>query len=180
MIASLETDRLIMRPFEMEDADELFLLDSNPEVMKYLGKKLHSKVEESKSIIQMIQKQYSDLGIGRYAVIEKESSRLIGWSGLKLVEETTNGYNSFYDLGYRYLPEFWGKGYATEAAKAWLTHGFNDMGIDVIYANIFHLNKASDAVLRKVGFVKTDEFYEDDGLCWWYELKKENFNRKSE
>ncbi|WP_449401190.1 GNAT family N-acetyltransferase [Chryseobacterium wanjuense] len=51
-------------------------------------------------------------------LIEKESGLLIGWSGLKLLTQEINGYKNVYDLGYRFLPESWGKGYALEAAKA--------------------------------------------------------------
>lgn len=172
----LETKRLILRKFEEADFERLFLLDSNPEVMKYVGMPTLSKAEESKEVVKMIMQQYEDNGLGRLAVIEKESELLIGWSGLKLNTSEVNGYQNFYELGYRFLPETWGKGYATESGKASLDYGFNDLKAEIIYAYAHCENTASNHILTKLGFEKTGEFTEPDGICFWYELKKENFN----
>lgn len=171
----LETKRLVLRKFEEADYERLFLLDSNSEVMKYIGMPTLSKVEESKEVVKMIMQQYEDNGVGRLAVIEKESELLIGWSGLKLNTSEVNGYQNFYELGYRFLPETWGKGYATESGKASLEYGFNDLKAEVIYAYAHCENQASNHILTKIGFEKTGEFTEPDGICFWYELKKENF-----
>lgn len=171
----LETQRLILRNFEAYDADRMFLLDSNPEVMKYIGTPPLNDKKDSEKVIQMIQQQYIDNGVGRLAVIEKESGLLIGWSGLKLLTDPINGYQNIYDLGYRFLPEFWRKGYALESAKASLDFGFNDLKTDVIYAHAHSENNGSNHILKKLGFEKTGEFVEPDGICFWYELKKENY-----
>lgn len=171
----LETKRLILRKLEEADYERLFLLDSNAEVMKYIGMPTLSKVEESKEVVKMIMQQYEDNGVGRLAVIEKESELLIGWSGLKLNTSEVNGHKNFYELGYRFLPETWGKGYATESGKASLEYGFNDLKAEIIYAYAHSENMASNYILTKLGFKKTDEFTEPDGICFWYELKKENF-----
>lgn len=171
----LETKRLLMRKFEETDVERLFLLDSNPEVMKYIGVPPLSEVHESKNVIKMIQQQYIDNGVGRLAVIEKETGLLIGWSGLKFLTEEINGYKGIYDLGYRFLPEKWGKGYAFESAKASLDFGFNDLKTDTIYAHAHSENTGSNHILKKLGFQKTEEFTEPDGVCFWYELKSENY-----
>ncbi len=175
MLNPIETSRLILRPLEKNDAERLFLLDSNPEVMKYVGQLVLSKAEESEKVIEKIQQQYAENGIGRYAVVEKESGLLIGWSGLKLFTGKINNHENFYELGYRFLPEFWGKGYATESSKAFLDAGFNVMNLKVIYAYAHSRNDASNHTLQKLGFQKTSEFHEHDGICFWYELEKENF-----
>jgi RimJ/RimL family protein N-acetyltransferase len=174
----LETERLILRKFEESDVDRLFLLDSNPEVVKYVGTPPSTDIKESEHVIKMIQQQYKDNGVGRLAVIEKESNLLIGWSGLKFITKEINGYENIYELGYRFLPEFWGKGYAIESAKASLDFGFNDLNRDIIYACAHHENDGSNHILRKLGFVKTGEFEEPDGLCFWYELEREKYNSK--
>lgn len=171
----LETERLILRKFEETDAERLFLLDSNPEVMKYIGIPPASDLNESRQIICMIQQQYSNHGVGRLAVIEKESGLLIGWSGLKFLTRETNGYNNVYELGYRFLPEYWGKGYALESVHASLDFGFRDLKTDMIYAYAHCENKSSLHILEKSGFVKTSEFAEPDGICFWYELSRENY-----
>jgi len=167
----LETERLILRKLEKSDAERMFLLDSNPDVMKYIGISPLLKLEESEKVIQMIQQQYRDNGL----VIEKETGLLIGWSGLKLHTAEINGYQNFYELGYRFLPESWGKGYAFESSKASLNFGFNDLNAEIIYAYAHAENGASNKVLNRLGFEKTGEFTEPDGICFWYELKKENF-----
>lgn len=171
----IETERLILRKFVEEDYERLFLLDSDPEVMKYIGIAPLTKAEESKEVVKMIMQQYEDNGFGRLAAIEKESGLLVGWSGLKLHIAEINGYKNFYDLGYRFLPETWGKGYAFESGKASLEFGFNDLNADAIYANAHSENIASNKTLTKLGFENKGEFTEPDGICFWYELKKENF-----
>lgn len=172
----IKSSRLILRKFVETDVDRLFLLDSNEEVMKYIGMPPLTDISESKKVIEMIQQQYTDNGVGRLAVIEKESGLLIGWSGLKLLTQEINGCNHVYDLGYRFLPEFWGKGYALESAKASLDLGFNNLKAETIYAHAHSENEGSNHILRKLGFVKTGEFTEPDGICFWYELKRENYH----
>ncbi|WP_276965660.1 GNAT family N-acetyltransferase [Chryseobacterium sp.] len=174
----IETERLILRKLEDDDFERVFLLDSNPEVMKYIGVLVLKDINESKKVISMIQKQYEENGVGRFGVVEKESGLLIGWSGLKLLTHETNGYKNVLELGYRFLPESWGKGYATESGKASLEYGFNDLNAEVIYAYAHSEHDASNHILRKLGFEKTSEFEEPDGICFWYELKRENYNKK--
>lgn len=164
----LKTERLILRKFEENDAGRLFLMDSDPEVVKYTGSLPVKDRSESENIIRMIQKQYNEHGTGRLAVIEQQSGLFIGWCGLKFCIEA-NGYKNFHDLGYRFLPEYWGKGYASEAAKASIEYGFKELNLDVIYADVHHENAASHHLLKKLGFIKTGEFTEPDGLCFWYE-----------
>lgn len=171
----LETERLILRKFEETDAERMFLMDSHPEVMKYIGISPLSDIRETEKIIAMILQQYKDHGVGRLAVIEKKSNLLIGWSGLKFLTQEVNGYKNVFDLGYRFLPEYWGKGYASESAKASLDFGFNGLKIDIIYAHAHSENHASNHVLRKLGFRKTGDFTEPDGICFWYELNRKNY-----
>lgn len=174
----LETERLILRKFEADDAERLFLLDSDPEVVKYVCTPPAKDISESENVIKMIQQQYEDNGVGRFAVIEKKSNLLIGWSGLKFITTQINGYKNIYDLGYRFIPEFWGKGYAIESAKASLDFGFYDLDLPVIYACAHSENNGSNHILSKLGFENKGEFEEPDGICFWYELKREKYNSK--
>ena len=176
-IQPIETERLILRKLEASDAERLFLLDKNAEVMKYLGVKTINDIAETEKNINFIQNQYQENGIGRFAVIEKSSGLLIGWAGLKFITEPINNHNRFYDLGYRFLPEFWGKGYATESAKAWLRYGFEKKNLHEIFAHAHSENHASNHTIRKLGFEAKGTFIDElDGAeCYWYELKKEKF-----
>lgn len=171
----LETERLLLRELTEKDAERLFLLDSNPEVVKYVGMKPFSEINQTKELIKIILKQYEDVGIGRYAVVEKSSNLLIGWSGLKILREEINGYKNVYELGYRFLPEYWGKGYATESSKTWLDYGFNVKNTDVIYAYADSENKASIHTLEKLNFQNKGNFEDKGDICTWFELKRENF-----
>ncbi|WP_223606005.1 GNAT family N-acetyltransferase [Chryseobacterium sp. OSA05B] len=171
----IETKRLILRKIEETDVERMFLLDSNPEVMKYIGVPVLTHVDEAKNVIKMIRDQYTENGTGRLAVIEKESGLLIGWSGLKLLTQPVNGYKDVLELGYRFIPEFWGKGYALEAAEAALYLGFREMNAEIIYACAHSENNGSNHILRKLGFEKTGEFGESDGICNWYELQRNKY-----
>lgn len=171
----LETSRLILRQFEEADFERVFLMDSDPEVMKYIGVPPLTDINESKEVIQMIRKQYEENGVGRLAVVEKESGLVVGWSGLKLLTKAVNGYQNVLELGYRFVPESWGKGYATEAGIASLNYGFHELNAEVIYAYAHSEHEASNHILRKLGFQKTSEFEEPDGICFWYELNAKNY-----
>ena len=173
----LETNRLIMRPFEETDTEGLFLLDSNPEVMKYVGGVVSTEIEQSRQMIEFIQNQYKENGVGRLAVIEKSSNILIGWSGLKYLTKEINGMKNVYELGYRFLPEYWGKGYATETAIAALNYAFNEIKTDIVYAMAVTENAGSNHVLRKLGFEELGTFLDDGDLCYWYKLEKENYKQ---
>ena len=173
----LETNRLIMRPFEETDAEGLFLLDSNPEVMKYVGGVVSTEIEQSRQMIEFIQNQYKENGVGRLAVIEKSSNILIGWSGLKYLKKEINGMKNVYELGYRFLPEYWGKGYATETAIAALNYAFNEIKTDIVYAMAVTENTGSNRVLQKLGFEEIGTFLDSGDLCYWYKLEKENYKK---
>ncbi|MEC5158335.1 GNAT family N-acetyltransferase [Chryseobacterium sp. MP_3.2] len=173
-----ETQRLILREIILEDVDRIFLLDKNPEVMKYIGVKPVKTLEESVETIKNIRKQYTENGIARWAVIEKEANLLIGWSGLKILRQPINGFVNVYELGYRFLPEYWGKGFATEAARAVLDYGFKELNLNKIYACVTIDNLNSVKILKhKLGFSEVGTFIDelDNATCFWLELEQENF-----
>jgi len=171
----IETERLILRPILDTDLDGMFELDSNPEVHKYLGNKAITEKEQAQKYITLLQQQYKERGIARWAVIHKETNEFMGWSGIKYLNESEqeNGFYNVYELGYRFIPKFWGKGYATESAQAWVDYMFNEAGVKSLYAAADIPNKGSVNVLQKVGFEITGEFvFEWKGTkadCYWLE-----------
>ena len=154
----IETERLILRELRNEDVNGMFELNSSLEVQRYVGNKPIKSLEEASRDIEFIQNQYLKNGIGRLAVVEKETGLFIGWGGLKLITEEMNGFKNFYELGYRFLPKYWGQGFATEVAKASIKYGFEKLKLDSIYAIADVQNIASNHVLQKVGFTKIEIF----------------------
>ncbi|MBD3582522.1 GNAT family N-acetyltransferase [Flavobacterium selenitireducens] len=171
---SIETPRLLLRPIEISDADGLFALDSNPDVHIYLGRNPVKSMDVIYEVIDSIQSQYKSNGIGRWAVVEKSSGKFLGWSGLKF-EKDVNGRSNFYDFGYRLRQEFWGKGFATEAGRAWIEHGFDQMKLPLINAFVSAGNAASRRVLEKCGLQHTESFEYDGGPECWYEIRNPKF-----
>ena len=114
----IETERLYFSALLESDDIGIFELDADPEVHQYLGNKPIENIEQAGDTIKFIRQQYLDNGIGRFAIIEKATNNFIGWGGFKLITELTNGHQDYYDLGYRLIRKYWGKGYATESAKA--------------------------------------------------------------
>jgi [ribosomal protein S5]-alanine N-acetyltransferase len=98
-----ETKQLILRELLPFDDNGMFEHDSDSEVQRYLGNEPIKNIEESRKAIEFIRQQYLGNGIGRWAIIEKETNSFVGWAGLKFVRETTNSYIHFYDLGYRLI-----------------------------------------------------------------------------
>jgi RimJ/RimL family protein N-acetyltransferase len=77
---------------------------------------------------------------------------------LEIYYETENNKVNYYDIGYRFMPQFWGKGYATEATKAWLKLGFEEMNLQEIIGAAHQENKASRRVLEKCGLQFVEQF----------------------
>lgn len=171
MNITIETERLILRELLPTDDEGMYRLDSNPNVHKFLGNQPIISIEESRQYIDYIRNQYLKNGIGRYAVILKETNEFIGWSGIKYITEQENGYINFYEIGYRFIEEHWGKGYGYESAKAWLDYGFQTMKIETIYASASIENMGSRRILEKIRMLQKNEFNWNGIPCIWYELE---------
>ena len=141
----LETTRLFLRELTVEDAQNLFRLNNDPDVIKYTGDTSFTSVENAKSFL-ISYDHYAQHGFGRWAVQTKLNSEFIGWSGLKYTPELDE-----FDIGFRFLKNHWNKGYATEAAKACLQLGFSKYKLNEIVGRALVDNKASIRVLTKLG-----------------------------
>lgn len=167
----IETEKLILRPFEFSDTEPFFIMDKNPEVHNYLWNKPTEKIEETIKTIEIVKQQYMDYKIGRFAVVLKETNEFMGWAGLKYCTQKVNSQINFYDIGYRLDPKFWGKGYSTEASFAWLEYGFKKMKIPIMTASVQTTNIASNRILQKIGMEMIEQYLEN-GILWnWYELE---------
>jgi len=172
MTTFFETERLILREILPTDIEGMYELDSDPDVHRYLGNNPVSDKGQTSEIIDSIRQQYIDNGIGRWAIIDKETNDFVGWSGLKYITEEINGHHHFYDLGYRLVKRYWGKGIATEAAISSLQYGFKMLDIREVFAMVNCENEESNKILTKVGFTFVNVFELDDIRCNWYKMER--------
>lgn len=174
MKTSIETERLLLRELLASDDAGMFELDSDPLVHRYLGNAPLTDISQSREIIKAVQHQYVENGIGRWAVILKETDEFLGWCGLKL-EKNVNGHEQYYDLGYRFIRKHWGKGYGYESAKAFVDFGFNELNIDTICAAFEHGNAGSQRIMEKCGMHFVNDFLHEGHhggqMCSWFEIK---------
>lgn len=168
MFQPIHTARCILRELQPSDAPGMFELDTDPLVHRYLGNQPISTMEQAADVIAFVRRQYVENGIGRWALIQRDSGAFMGWCGLKLNTEPMNGHVNYYDLGYRLIPRFWGQGYASESGAAALAYGFSRLNPQTIYAAAHIDNVASNRVLTKLGFSQSGSFHYENELCYWY------------
>ena len=174
MRAYIETERLILRELLPTDDVGMFELDSNPEVHRFLGNKPVKHIDESRVYIENVRQQYADNGIGRWAVVLKESNEFIGWSGIKFIKYTLNNHQDFYEIGYRFIQKHWGQGYATEAGLAFVKYAFNELKVENLYAYADAGNRGSRNILEKLGMHYVNSFEYDGEEEVWYEMQNPN------
>ncbi|PGS53481.1 GNAT family N-acetyltransferase [Bacillus sp. AFS041924] len=146
----LETERLSLRQITHKNVDEIFSIFSNEEVIKYYGMDPFTEKDQAVKMIDSFQTRFENLQGMRFGIVEKESKKLIGTIGLNnLVLHSRRT-----EIGYDLLPEFWRKGYMSEAIKEITSYCFEKLGIFRIGANIFPDNTASSTLVEKVGFKK--------------------------
>ncbi|HKK89473.1 MAG TPA: GNAT family N-acetyltransferase [Saprospiraceae bacterium] len=171
--------RLIFRELIEKDVEDIYELDSDPEVHRYLGNHPIESREEALDIILHVRKQYKDKGVGRWAMVHKISGECIGWCGFK-VESRNWKSGEYYDLGYRLKQKHWRKGYGFEAANCCLKYGFQQMELNEICAAADIDHKGSNRIIQKLGlqWVKTFEY--DQSVQNWYELEKKDWINQQE
>lgn len=160
----LQTPRLILREFHIDDAEQFYKLNLNPNVIQFTGDESFKNIEEAENFL----KNYNDYernGYGRWAVISKETGEFIGWCGLKFDGNET-------DIGFRFFEEFWNKGFATESAKACIDFGFQELGLNEIVGRAMKENVASHKVLEKIGLEFSHEIEKENHKWVIYKIQK--------
>jgi ribosomal-protein-alanine N-acetyltransferase len=176
---NLETERLLLRRLDENDVDEVLAMRGNPEVMKYIPRPIAKTKEDALAHIALIEEKIvSNIGIN-WGITIKGSPKIIGIIGHYRIQPE----NHRSEIGYMSLPEYNGNGYITEAIKAVLVYGFEQMNLHSIEAVIDPDNSASERVLQKNGFVKEAHILENelwDDKFWdtvIYSLLKRNFKK---
>ncbi|CAD7815709.1 hypothetical protein CHRY9390_03022 [Chryseobacterium aquaeductus] len=166
----LETERLLLREFDVTDGESFYELNLNPKVIKYTGNSAFKNVSEAKAFLE----NYSDYqknGYGRWAVIHKPNKEFLGWCGLKYDENLDET-----DIGFRFFEHFWNQGFATESAKACIDYGFKKLNLKTIVGRAMKENSASIKVLEKIGLQYVEDFDFDgyEGVIYSIENKSIN------
>lgn len=142
----ISTERLDLRPLTPADLATMHELYADPGSMRYAGGPSKTADQSLERLQRLIDHQERH-GFSLWAVVERGSGAVIGDAGLILYAHR----GPEIEIGYRLKVPYWGKGYATEAARAWLAHGFEELGLERIVAVTDPENVASQRVLEKIG-----------------------------
>ncbi|MGH8176253.1 MAG: GNAT family N-acetyltransferase, partial [Steroidobacter sp.] len=143
----LETDRLVLRRLTEDDAPFIFRLVNEPSWLEFIGDKGVRSLEDAREYLRTGPlAMYARHGFGLYLVACKEDPAPLGMCGLIKRDSLPD-----VDIGFAYIPESWGKGYAVEAAAAVLAHGRDAFGLKRIVAITSLDNASSIRVLAKIG-----------------------------
>jgi RimJ/RimL family protein N-acetyltransferase len=143
----IETERLVIRLPEDSDADDSFAIHSDPDVMRWLGGMAAQSLEEERERLGRMRAMHDERGFSMWLVEEKATADVLGFAGLFPVELK----GPDIEVAYHFRKASWGRGYATEAAKACLDYGFTTAGLARIVGLVDPENTASSRVLEKCG-----------------------------
>jgi RimJ/RimL family protein N-acetyltransferase len=143
----LVTDRLALREFRADDVESLHRLNSDPRVMRFIGDGSTGTREATELAVTRSMKYYANYpGLGVWPAEDRDNGAFLGWFCLKYVPRTFE-----IEVGYRLAPDAWGRGYASEGARAVVRYGFDELGLDRIIGLTHPDNAASQRVLQKAG-----------------------------
>ena len=174
MATVLETKNLILRLAESSDLEDACLLHADPDVMRYIGKGKTSSKEDVKIWLDCMIAYQQKHGFGIYAVVHKETNQYVGRAGL--IHLAFDESQSDIEVCYALHKKFWGKGYATEIAKALVQYGFQDLKLDKLVAVTYPENLPSRHVLEKIGMRYIKQTAYRNIQVSFYEIKKNNID----
>lgn len=169
-LLEIETARLSLRPCRESDIDDLHRLWTDPQVRKYLWDDVIITREQAAEVVSASLESFERNGFGQWVVSLKESDSLIGFCGFRFFGDPPE-----VEILYGLAPAHWGKGFATEAAKAMMRCGFEENGFERIYAGADPPNAASFRVMEncRMKFAKRILINEQEAV--YYELSRAEF-----
>ncbi|HEX3048174.1 MAG TPA: GNAT family protein [Bacillota bacterium] len=144
---TLETERLLLRKFELSDAADMFEYASDPEVTRYLTWDCHRSIDNSLGFIRYTLDRYQNDETGDWGIVLKKNRKFIGSCGFVWVDWN----NSCGQIGYVLSRKYWGQGIVTEAVQCLIRFAFERLGLNRIEAVHFIPNQASGRVMQKAG-----------------------------
>lgn len=154
IINTIETERLYLRQWQASDFAPFAEMNANPEVMAYFPKLLTTSM--SNTIAKKCKSLIDDNGWGFWAVSLKETDAFIGMVGLNHAHADMP-ISPAVEIAWRLHNDYWGLGYATEAARASLSFAFDTLGLDEVVAFTTVINKHSQLVMERLGMINTQE-----------------------
>jgi ribosomal-protein-alanine N-acetyltransferase len=146
----LETERLILRRFRMDDAPDMFEYASDPDVTRFLVIETHKSIDETRAFLEMVLSRPADSHIMAFGIVLKESGKLVGHCAIFSVD-ARGSRSGRAEVGYAVNPAYRGPGIAPEALRAVIDLGFGRLGLNRIAALAMLDNPASTRVMEKAG-----------------------------
>lgn len=140
--ATIRTPRLVLRPWTDADESVFFALNSDPQIMEWIG--APRTPQESERLLRRFRAHHDERGFSPWCV--QLDGAAIGWAGL-----STPAFRDEIEIGWRLLPDYWSHGYATEAARAALADGFTRRGVVEVISFTAAINLRSQAVMERIG-----------------------------
>jgi RimJ/RimL family protein N-acetyltransferase len=152
----ITTPRLLLRNWELSDLDDLHAVNSNPNVMRHFPTVMTK--EETLAQLKRFQNHQDKEGFSYFAAELKETGECIGFIGMARQNYTAE-FTPCVDIGWRLKESAWGKGYATEGAKACLEFAWNELKLQEVYAIAVPQNESSFHVMKKIGMHYYGDFF---------------------
>ena len=146
----LQTPRLVLRKLTMRDAPDIFHYSKDPEVARHVLWDAHRSIGDSRAYLRYMLRRYRGHEPASWGIEHLDSGRIIGTIGFMWIQEDNNAA----EVGYSLAREYWNHGIMTEALRAVIQFGFDEMGLHRIEAQHETTNPASGAVMRKCGMQK--------------------------
>jgi RimJ/RimL family protein N-acetyltransferase len=166
----LETERLIIRPMEPDDAEGLLDMLRDPSTWEFIGPPRVASLEDARGFVAQKAGYNEEHAFALWTVVEKTSGVVIGDCGLQVLEEGPD-----VELGYHLAAPYRRRGYTTEAARACLRYGFEELGLDRIVAVAWPDNTASQRVMEKCGMRRVGPGFHYGHETVDYEITREEF-----
>lgn len=154
------------RAMTLQDAEAFFALNSNVEVMRHTGEPPLQSLDDARNAIENYP-DFERFGYGRWRCFLKDTETMIGFCGLKCLDDLR-----CVDVGFRFLPEYWGRGFATQACRASLEYGFEVIGLERIVGLVLPENPASSRVLEKCGMRNMGQFEYEEFEPYLFEITR--------
>ncbi len=158
---NFQTARMSLRLLSLGDANYLFDLDSDPEVVKYITGGKTSTMEDCHNVIDRVMKLHEKYQnqFGLWLAFDRVTHEFMGWFLFRPDKKDPDN-TQVVELGYRFKQKFWGKGLATEGSKAFLDYGFGELKLEKIFAIAMKTNLKSQAVMKKLGLSHEYDYIE--------------------